>query len=102
MATVRVAGGPGTGKTTRLIDAAVAFISDGGDPESVLLLTPARLAADARVGLTRRLLAARAGEPCRAVVREPLVRTVHSYAFGVLRKAAERAGDPPPWLVTGA
>ena len=102
MATVRVVGGPGTGKTTRLIDAAVAFISDGGDPESVLLLTPARLTADVRGELTRRLLAARAGEPCRAVVREPLVRTVHSYAFGVLRKAAERAGDPPPRLVTGA
>ena len=102
MATVRVVGGPGTGKTTRLIDAAVAFISDGGDPESVLLLTPARLTAGVRGELTRRLLAARAEEPCRAVVREPLVRTVHSYAFGVLRKAAERAGDPPPRLVTGA
>ena len=102
MATVRVVGGPGTGKTTRLIDAAVAFISDGGDPESVLLLTPSRLTAGVRGELTRRLLAARAEEPCRAVVREPLVRTVHSYAFGVLRKAAERAGDPPPRLVTGA
>lgn len=102
MATVRIVGGPGTGKTTRLVDAAVAFITEGGDPESVLLLTPGRLAIDARVALTRRLLAARAGEPCRAVVREPLVRTVHSYAFGVLRKAAERAGDPPPRLVTGA
>ena len=102
MATVRIVGGPGTGKTTRLIDAAVAYINDGGDPESVLLLTPARLTAGVRGELTRRLLAARSGEPCRAVVREPLVRSLHSYAFGVLRKAAERAGDPPPRLVTGA
>ena len=36
------------------------------------------------------------------MVREPLVRSVHSYAFAVLRKAAARAGDPPPRLVTGA
>ncbi|MGH3561744.1 MAG: UvrD-helicase domain-containing protein, partial [Mycobacterium sp.] len=30
------------------------------------------------------------------------VRTVHSYAFAVLRLAAQRIGDPPPRLVTGA
>ncbi|NBP84826.1 MAG: ATP-dependent helicase, partial [Mycobacteriaceae bacterium] len=102
MAIVRVVGGPGTGKTTRLIDAAVGYINGGGDPESVLLLTPGRVSAEVRGELTRRLLAARSAEPCRAVVREPLVRSVHSYAFGVLRKAADRAGDPPPRLVTGA
>ena len=102
MAIVRVVGGPGTGKTTRLIDAAAGYINGGGDPESVLLLTPGRVSADVRGELTRRLLAARSAEPCRAVVREPLVRSVHSYAFGVLRKAADRAGDPPPRLVTGA
>ena len=38
----------------------------------------------------------------RAVVREPLVRTVHSYAFAVLRLAAQRTGDPPPRLITSA
>ena len=103
MATNRIVGGPGTGKTARLIDAAVTHIADGADPESVLLLTGSgRLAKDARSALTARLLGARAAEPCRAVVREPLVRSVHSYAFAVLRKAAERAGDPPPRLVTRA
>lgn len=104
MGIVRIVGGPGTGKTTRLIDAAVARIAAGTDPESVLLLTSARLAGQTRGVLTARLLgassAAGGGEP--AVVREPLVRSVHSYAFAVLRKAAERAGDPPPRLVTGA
>ncbi|MCV7053474.1 UvrD-helicase domain-containing protein, partial [Mycobacterium heidelbergense] len=35
-------------------------------------------------------------------VREPLVRTVHGYAYAVLRRAAERAGDAPPRLVTSA
>lgn len=103
MATVRVLGGPGTGKSNLLVEAAVAHITDGLDPESVLLLTGSgRLVASARSALTARLLAARSGEPCRAVVREPLVRSLHSYAFGVLTKAAERAGDPPPRLVTRA
>ena len=37
-----------------------------------------------------------------AVIREPLVRSVHSYAFAVLRLAAQRAGGPPPRLVTSA
>ncbi|WP_264993226.1 UvrD-helicase domain-containing protein, partial [Mycobacterium montefiorense] len=32
----------------------------------------------------------------------PVVRSVHSYAYAVLRRAAERAGDAPPRLVTSA
>ncbi len=101
--TVRIVGGPGTGKTSLLMAAAAAHIAAGTDPESVLLLTGSgRLAAATRSRLTAELLAARSGEPCRAVVREPLVRSVHSYAFAVLRQAAARAGDPPPRLVTGA
>ena len=101
--TVRVVGGPGTGKTSLLVAAAAAHIAAGTDPESVLLLTGSgRLAAATRSKLTTELLAARSAQPCRAVVREPLVRSVHSYAFAVLRQAAARAGDPPPRLVTGA
>src|SRR6185312_13462349 len=34
--------------------------------------------------------------------REMLVRTVHSYAFGIMRLHAARAGDPPPRLLAGA
>jgi superfamily I DNA/RNA helicase/RecB family exonuclease len=101
--TVRVVGGPGTGKTSLLVAAAAGHIAAGTDPESVLLLTGSgRLAAGARSKLTAELLAASSAEPCCAVVREPLVRSVHSYAFAVLRQAAARAGDPPPRLVTGA
>jgi superfamily I DNA/RNA helicase/RecB family exonuclease len=96
---VRVLGGPGTGKTRALIDAAAARIADGVEPESVLLLTgSARLGAQARAAITSSLL--RAGS--RAVIREPLVRTVHSYAFALLRLAAQRNGDPPPRLITTA
>jgi superfamily I DNA/RNA helicase/RecB family exonuclease len=100
---VRVLGGPGTGKSSLLVDAAVSRIAAGVDPESVLLLTGSgRLGMRARTALTTALLCSRAAGPCRAAVREPLVRTVHSYAYAVLRRAAERAGDAPPRLVTSA
>ncbi|PRC48680.1 ATP-dependent DNA helicase, partial [Mycobacterium sp. ITM-2017-0098] len=69
------------------------------DPESVLLLTgSARLSAQSRASITTTLLAAGG----RSAVREPLVRTVHSYAFAVLRLAAQRNGSPPPRLITSA
>ena len=100
---VRVLGGPGTGKSSLLVDAAVGRIAAGVDPESVLLLTGSgRLGMRARTTLTTALLRSRATGPFRAAVREPLVRTVHSYAYAVLRRAAERAGDAPPRLVTSA
>jgi superfamily I DNA/RNA helicase/RecB family exonuclease len=95
---IRLIGGPGTGKTSLLVEAAATHIASGADPESVLLLCPtARAAVRTRRGLSTAL--ARNGGP--AVVRQPLVRTLHSYAFAVLRLAAQRAGDPPPRLVTG-
>src|SRR5689334_15372767 len=79
---VRVLGGAGTGKSSLLIQAATAHIAAGSDPESFLLLTgSARLGSQARAAITSALLSAGS----RAVVREPLVRTLHSYAFAVLR-----------------
>ena len=100
---VRVLGGPGTGKSCLLIDVAAARIAAGADPESVLLLTGSgRIGAQARSALTMKLLGAQQAGPCRRVIRQPLVRSVHSYAFAVLRLAAQRAGGPPPRLVTSA
>ena len=100
---VRVLGGPGTGKSSLLVDAAVAQIGAGVDPESVLLLTGSgRIGTRARSTLTTAMLRSRCTGPCRAAVREPLVRTVHSYAYAVLRRAAQRAGHAPPRLVTSA
>ncbi|HET9877000.1 MAG TPA: UvrD-helicase domain-containing protein, partial [Mycobacterium sp.] len=102
---LRVVGGPGTGKTSLLIDVAAARVAAGVDVGSVLFLTGSgRVGTRTRSTLTATLLAARprTGAGLPAVVREPLVRTVHSYAFAVLRTAAQRAGGPPPRLVTGA
>jgi superfamily I DNA/RNA helicase/RecB family exonuclease len=101
--TLRVLGGPGTGKSSLLIDVAATRIGAGADPESVLLLTGSgRIGAQARSRLTARLLGSPDAGTGPAVIREPLVRSVHSYAFAVLRLAAQRAGGPPPRLVTSA
>lgn len=100
---VRVLGGPGTGKSSLLVEAAVARIDAGVDPGSVLLLTGSgRLGMAQRGALTTALLRSRRTGPGRVAVSEPLVRTVHGYAYAVLRRAAERAGDAPPRLVTSA
>lgn len=102
----QILGGPGTGKTSLVVDAAVARIAGGADPESVLVLTQSRRAADAvREQITAGLLAVASetgweGRP--RATREPLVRTVHSYAFAVLRLQAAAHGNPPPRLITGS
>jgi superfamily I DNA/RNA helicase/RecB family exonuclease len=97
--TVRLLGGPGTGKSHLLTRIAADRITAGCDPESVLLLTgSARLGMQARAAITSALLGEGTAGP--VAVREPLVRTVHSYAFAVLGQAARRNGDPPPRLIT--
>src|SRR4051794_31603925 len=91
---LRVLGAPGTGKTTALVEAVVDRVQrDGLPPGQVLVLAPSRLAA-ARL---RELVTARLA----VTVREPLARTPQSFAFGVLRQAAARAGEPAPRLITG-
>lgn len=92
----QVLGAPGTGKTALLVDLAAHRIAGGADPESVLLLTHSKQAAlRVRTALTRQLGAV------PGAVREPLVRTVHSYAFAILRSHAAAHGNPPPRLLTG-
>ncbi|MFZ2174640.1 MAG: ATP-dependent DNA helicase, partial [Rhodococcus sp. (in: high G+C Gram-positive bacteria)] len=98
----QVLGGPGTGKSSLLIDVAVQRIAGGEDPESVLVLTQSRRAADrVREEITSALVGHDDLHGPRAT-REPLVRTVHSYAFAVLRLQAAAHGNPPPRLITGA
>ncbi|MEV4155789.1 ATP-dependent DNA helicase [Nocardia salmonicida] len=97
----QVMGGPGTGKTSLLVDLVTARIVDGADPASVLVLTHTKHAAAAlRDAITHQLGPAAGGIP--GASREPMVRTLHSYAFSVLRRHAELHGNPPPRLLTGA
>ncbi|MDQ3733668.1 MAG: ATP-dependent helicase [Actinomycetota bacterium] len=89
-----VLAGPGTGKTTTIVEAVATRIEAGVDPEQILVLTfSRRAAAELRQRITDRVPAS---------VREPLARTFHSYAYGLLRRAAQLRGEPPPRLLTGA
>jgi superfamily I DNA/RNA helicase/RecB family exonuclease len=91
---VVVFGAPGSGKTSALVEAVAARIErDGVAPGSVLALAPTRIAADR----LRNLLSARIA----GTVQEPMARTPHSYAFGVLRRSRVLLGDPPPRLISG-
>ncbi|MDT5039503.1 MAG: hypothetical protein QOE51_488 [Actinoplanes sp.] len=92
-----VVAGPGTGKTTVLVEAVAARIAEGVDPERILVLTFGRRGAAA---LRDRIEARIAGDLGR-IVHEPLVRTFHAYAFGLLRRAAAERGEPSPRLLTG-
>ncbi|WP_157577224.1 UvrD-helicase domain-containing protein, partial [Saccharomonospora iraqiensis] len=101
---VRVLGGPGTGKTSLLAETAAARVRQGADPENLLVLTASRRAAEAvRAEITRMLTAGDDAGSAGVVrtVREPVVRTVHSYAFAVLRLQAARDGLPAPRLLSG-
>jgi len=95
---LRVLGGPGTGKTA-LVARTVTdrIVRRGVDPERVLVLTASRRAA---VDLRERIIEQLADDDVRTV-REPLVRTVHSYAFAVLRLQAARYEQPAPRLLSG-
>ncbi|HJQ46231.1 MAG TPA: ATP-dependent DNA helicase [Amycolatopsis sp.] len=93
----RVLGGPGTGKTSLLATVAAHRIDSGVDPERVLVLTTSRRAADAlRADITRRATGGADGR----TIREPIVRTVHSYAFALLRLQATAQGLPAPRLLS--
>ena len=92
-----VLGGPGTGKTSTLVEAVAARVAEGVDPERILVLTFGRRTATA---LRHRIEARIAGAE-RRVVHEPLVRTFPGYAFGLLRRAAAERGEPSPRLLTG-
>ena len=97
--TVQVLGGPGTGKSTLLVEAATAHIAGGADPESVLLLTgSARLRTQARATITSPLLQPGAVPWCVNHWSAPCTPT-RSGCCGWRRS---RNGDPPPRLITGA
>jgi superfamily I DNA/RNA helicase/RecB family exonuclease len=91
---VLVLAGPGTGKTTTIVEAVVHRVESGEiTPDQALVLTFSRRAA----AELRERIAARLDR----TIREPIARTFHSYAFGLLRANAARRGEPPPRLLSG-
>ncbi|SEI51473.1 Superfamily I DNA or RNA helicase [Arthrobacter sp. yr096] len=94
---ILVPGGPGTGKSTVLVESAVRRVrQDGLDPEEILILAPGRHAAAAlRDTFTGRL--------DRSLSTTP-ARTWASYAFDVIRRAKAEGILPltrPPKLLSG-
>ncbi|MGW1535381.1 ATP-dependent helicase [Streptomyces aureus] len=71
-----VLAGPGTGKTTTLVESVAARIERGGDPERTLVLTFSRKAAvELRDRMALRIGAARA----------PRATTFHSFSYALIR-----------------
>ncbi len=71
-----VLAGPGTGKTTTLVESVAERVARGGDPERVLVLTFSRRAAvELRDRMARRSGAARA----------PQATTIHSFCYALVR-----------------
>ncbi|MCW2948806.1 MAG: UvrD/REP helicase [Actinoallomurus sp.] len=89
-----VLAGPGTGKTTTIVETVVDRIENRGiDPERVLVLTFGRKAAgELRERITGRL---------KRTTRTPLALTFHSYANALVRREAALADDVPPRLLSG-
>lgn len=86
-----VLGAPGTGKTTVVVETALAAVASGVAAGQVLVLTATRRAA---ADLRDRLAARLTGE-------RPTVRTPAALAFAVLRTQAAQQGRPVPTLVSG-
>ncbi|MFJ1806288.1 MULTISPECIES: ATP-dependent helicase [unclassified Streptomyces] len=71
-----VLAGPGTGKTTTLVESVAARVARGGDPARILVLTFSRKAAvELRDRMAHRMGAARA----------PQATTFHSYCYALVR-----------------
>jgi superfamily I DNA/RNA helicase/RecB family exonuclease len=89
-----VLAGPGTGKTTTLVEAVVQRVNEGASPDEVLVLTFSRKAADE----LRSRIAGRLGK----TVREPAASTFHSFCYSVLRAYGVGPDGRLPRLLSGA
>jgi superfamily I DNA/RNA helicase/RecB family exonuclease len=88
-----VLAGPGTGKTTTIVEAVAERIERRGiDPDRILVLTFSRKAAqELRERITGRL---------HRTTQGPLALTFHSYAYALVRREYVLAGDEPPRLLS--
>ncbi|AUY49931.1 ATP-dependent DNA helicase [Streptomyces sp. CB01881] len=80
-----VLAGPGTGKTTTLVEAVARRIERGTDPERILVLTFSRKAAmELRDRMSARLGSSSAA-PRATALRSPQATTFHSFSYALLR-----------------
>jgi superfamily I DNA/RNA helicase/RecB family exonuclease len=88
-----VLAGPGTGKTTTIVEAVAHRIETRNIPaERILVLTFSRkAAAELRERITARL---------HRTMSEPLAMTFHSYAYALVRREFVLVGDEPPRLLS--
>ena len=89
-----VLAGPGTGKTTAIVETVADRIAERGlEPDRVLVLTFSRKGAqELRARITLRL---------NRTTTEPLALTFHSYAYALVRRESVLAGQEPPILLSG-
>jgi superfamily I DNA/RNA helicase/RecB family exonuclease len=89
-----VLAGPGTGKTTTIVEAVVDRVERRGfDPSRLLVLTFSRkAAAELRERIMLRL---------SRTVRQPVALTFHSYAYALVRREFTLNGEEPPVLLPG-
>ena len=88
-----VLAGPGTGKTTVLVETVLRRVAAGLAPEQVLVLTFSRRAAqELRSRITARL---------GVTTRGPVAMTFHSYAFALLRRELAATGGRQVRLLSG-
>lgn len=97
----RVLGGPGTGKSSLLVDLAVDYIEAGIPADNILVISQSKESAAAlRSDFDRRFASSASG--VQGAGQGGMIRALHSLAFAVVRDAAVSRGEPEPALTTGA
>ncbi|MDR7328720.1 ATP-dependent helicase [Corynebacterium guangdongense] len=91
----RVTGAAGSGVSGFLVDTVLAKIRSGADPDGILVVATSK---EAGARLRRALVDGLTSEERAYVAKAPLVRSVHSLAFALLRTAH----DEPIRMITGA
>lgn len=89
-----VIGAPGTGKTTLLTELVAHRVSQGTNPDNIVVLSPNRVAA----GRLRNSLGMRLGIPTNGA----LARTPGSLAFALAQELALASGQTAPRMLTGS
>lgn len=97
-APLTVLGGPGTGKSSLLVDTAVEYLLSGGRVQGLVYIAASKeSAARARTEIFERICSSDAYAGTGAPVR-----SVHSWAFAIYRAIRQLQDKPLPRLITGA